>query len=134
VNRGTVLLNYRLGDEATILRDACTCGRNLPLLSFLEGRVDDWIAAPDGQRRHPQTVRALLTDEDELWMYRIIQASPSEFTVQVVATAGCDRDELRARLQAKFSDRLGASVRTDVEFVEDLPRTVRGKVRTVVAS
>jgi phenylacetate-CoA ligase len=134
VNRGTMLLNYRLGDQATMLPGTCPCGRNLPLLSLLEGRVDDWIVGPDGQRRHPQTVRELFTGEKDLWAFRIIQASPSEFTVQIVPAAGCDRAALRASLQAKFSERLGAPVQTEVEFVDSLPRTARGKVRAVVAS
>ena len=134
VNRGTMLFNYRLGDQATMLGEPCPCGRTLPLLSFIEGRTDDWIAAPDGKRRHPQTVRTLLTDEEQVWTYRIVQGSPSEFTVQVVAAAACDRDALRARLQSKFSDRLGAPTHTEVEFVNALPRTSGGKVRTVIAS
>ena len=43
VNRGTVLLNYRLGDVAAKLDGRCACGRTLPMMSFLEGRSDEWI-------------------------------------------------------------------------------------------
>ena len=46
VNRGTTLLNYRLGDLARKLPQSCPCGRNLPLLSFVEGRVGDWVQTP----------------------------------------------------------------------------------------
>ena len=38
------------------------------------------------------------------------------------------------RENAKFSERLGAPTHTEVEFVDALPRTARGKVRTVIAS
>jgi len=34
VNKGTVLLNYQIGDLAALLPQPCTCGRTLPLLSF----------------------------------------------------------------------------------------------------
>ena len=43
VNRGTVLLNYMLGDLATRLPEPCGCGRSLPLLSHVQGRTTDWL-------------------------------------------------------------------------------------------
>lgn len=36
VNQGTVLLNYRLGDIATLSRQRCSCGRSLPLQTDCE--------------------------------------------------------------------------------------------------
>jgi phenylacetate-CoA ligase len=39
INRGTVLLNYCLGDLASLPLDRCPCGHALPLLSNLEGRA-----------------------------------------------------------------------------------------------
>ena len=39
VNRGAVLLNYRLGDVASLSTGKCSCGRILLMLSELEGRV-----------------------------------------------------------------------------------------------
>jgi phenylacetate-CoA ligase len=43
INHGTVLLNYRLGDLASMPDKRCPCGRTQPLLSELEGRVQDVI-------------------------------------------------------------------------------------------
>jgi len=56
VNRGMVLLNYRLGDIVTLLRERCTCGRSLPLLSFPQGRSDDLIEFESGGVGHPPAV------------------------------------------------------------------------------
>lgn len=53
VNKATVLLNYRLGDIACMLPEPCPCGRSLPLLSFPQGRTDDWIRLPSGKVVHP---------------------------------------------------------------------------------
>jgi phenylacetate-CoA ligase len=132
VNRGTVLLNYRLGDVASKLQRSCPCGRSLPLLSFLEGRVGDWIVTRSGERMHPQGIRSLFTKEEEVWRYQVEQRTLSHFAVKLVAPPRCDRQRLEMRLAGKFVERLGEGTTIEVSFVEDLPRTRRGKVRTVV--
>ena len=56
VNRGTVLFNYRLGDLAAWLPGPYPCGRRLPLLSFIQRRVADWLQTPSGRCLHPEAV------------------------------------------------------------------------------
>lgn len=133
VNRGTILLNYRLGDVASKLTTHCPCGRTLPMLSFIEGRGDDWLDSPSGERVHPQAVRTLFTAEEEVLRYQVTQVSATEFDAAVVVAPGCDREALRARLASRFTDRLGEATKTDISFVRSLPRTEGGKVRTVIA-
>jgi phenylacetate-CoA ligase len=133
VNEGTILLNYRLGDVASKLPVGCACGRSLPLLSFLEGRTDDWLESSSGERIHPQAVRTLFTDEEQVLRYQVQQRSPSRYAVAVVPAEGSDLDRLRARLVRKFADRLGAGTTIEVTFLDSLPRTEGGKVPTVVS-
>jgi phenylacetate-CoA ligase len=132
VNHGTVLLNYRLGDLATLLPDPCPCGRTLPLLSFVQGRVGDWLVTPSGERRHPETVPVVLDIEPEVLRYQAVQTAPVRLTVKLVVTPGADCDALERRVQRGFRERLGSELVTEVSFVDDLPRSVQGKVRTVV--
>ena len=132
VNRGTTLLNYRLGDLARKLPQSCPCGRNLPLLSFVEGRVGDWVQTPSRGRINGMALRYLVSDEHEVRRYQIVQRSPSLFTIALIAWPGCDRQRLEARLTAKLVDLLGEGTRVEAEFVDDLPRTAAGKTRAVV--
>ena len=132
VSRGTVLLNYRLGDIASKHPEQCPCGRSLPLLSFVEGRIDDWLQGPSGELIHPQAAVKLVASEEEIWQAQIIQHSPNRFELLVVPAAHCDRHGLRVRLVRSFADRFGEGT-TDVSFVESLPRTEGGKVRTVIS-
>ena len=41
INRGTVLLNYPIGDVAAWAEAPCSCGRTFRLMSELEGRVEE---------------------------------------------------------------------------------------------
>jgi phenylacetate-CoA ligase len=129
VNRGTVLLNYRLGDLAVALPGPCACGRTLPRLSLPAGRTDDVIELDSGARLHPQAVRDLFTEERELWQYQVVQDGPAQFRIDLVAARGCDREAASTRITRRFAERLGVSVR--VRFVDDVGRTAQGKVRAV---
>jgi phenylacetate-CoA ligase len=132
VNRGTTLLNYRLGDAAHKMPTPCPCGRTLPLLSFVEGRLGDWVQTPTGQRMHEQALRGLFSGEREIRRYQVVQRTRSHFAIGLVASSDCNRQSLEARLAAKFVDLLGDGTTVEVAFVEDLPRTAGGKVRNVV--
>jgi phenylacetate-CoA ligase len=132
-NRATVLLNYRLGDVARMQPGPCECGRSLPMLSFLEGRKAEWLESPSGKLVHPQAVRMLLRTEDEVWRYQVIQRGPDHFDVMLVTTPACDRELLRHRVAGRFADQFGTATVTAVSFVDDLPRTPAGKVRSVIS-
>jgi phenylacetate-CoA ligase len=132
VNRATVLLNYRLGDEASWLAGPCGCGSPLPLMSFLEGRVEDWFPLPSGERVYTQRLRALFTDEQQIWQYQIVQERSSALRIAIVVADGADRAVLASRVGAAVARVVGPGVAIAVDFVRELERTPSGKVRTVV--
>jgi len=133
VNRGTVLLNYRLGDIAAALPGPCPCGRTLPRLSPPPGRMDDMIELESGALLHPQGIRDLFTDERELWQYQVIQETPTRLRVDVVAAQECDRSATTVRLARKFAERFGARMTTEIRFVDRVSRTAQGKARAVLS-
>lgn len=132
VNRGTVLLNYRLGDVAAALPDPCPCGRSLPRLSPPSGRTDDMVELGPGVLLHPQAVRDLFTEEREVWQYQVVQEGPARFRIDVVAARACDRPATAARIAGRFAERFGERVATEVRFVDEVVRTAQGKVRAVL--
>jgi phenylacetate-CoA ligase len=134
VNRGTVLLNYRLGDLARRLPDRCGCGRNLPLISLLETRSEDWLQTGSGGAIHAQAIGPLWKAyADEIRRYQLIQVGLDSFRLLIVPVPGCNRDALRAGLERKFRELLGAGGTLEVSFSESLPRTKAGKVQPVVS-
>jgi phenylacetate-CoA ligase len=133
VNRGTVLLNYRLGDVAAMLPGSCACGRSLPRLSFPVGRTDDVIELDSGAVVHPQAVRDLFTEERDLWQYQVVHEGRRQFRIDLVAARGCDRPATSARIVERFVRRFGAGVVVRVRFVDEVGRTAEGKVRAVAS-
>ena len=130
--RGTVLLNYRLGDRAARLGTGCACGRNLPLLSYVRGRTDEWLVRADGEPIHGQAVRDLMRMREDVLCYQVVQESPSLVRGSFVTAGGCDRGELGDWVRRRFRERLGAGVEVEVGFVEAIPRRPSGKAQPIV--
>jgi phenylacetate-coenzyme A ligase PaaK-like adenylate-forming protein len=133
VNRGTVLLNYRPNDLVTALPDRCACGRTLPLLSFVEGRMDDWLEDSHGRPVHPQLFRAIVRTEPQILRYQLVQEARGRFQVAFVVRPGCERAALEARVRERFRREFGSPLEIRIEFVDSLPRTAAGKTRPVIS-
>jgi phenylacetate-CoA ligase len=134
--QGTVLLNYRLGDRAALLPDECTCGRNLPLMSMVDGRVDEWLLGPDGNPVHGNAVRSLLRVHDDVLRFQIVQVEARRFTAALVTRPDADREAMARRLEGQLRELFGAGAELEVTFPSDLERTPGGKVipvRSLVA-
>jgi phenylacetate-CoA ligase len=134
VNRGTVLLNYRLGDLGAKLAGQCPCGRTLPLLQLAQGRLNPWLAMDNGRRVHGMVMRGVLKNDPGVRQFRVVQATGSLVEVSVVPWEETDRDALRARLREMLSSTLGPGATVDVRFVEHIPPGPSGKRQEVVVS
>ncbi|HKW81279.1 MAG TPA: hypothetical protein VJQ49_09745, partial [Casimicrobiaceae bacterium] len=133
VNRGMVLLNYRLGDIVALLPGACPCRRSLPMLSYPHGRTDDLIELSSGRIVHPQAIRGVFNEEHLIWEYQVEHLTDAHFRVALLASQDCDRIAARARVVEKFAAIFGRDVRIDVEFVATIDRTVGGKSAPVLS-
>ncbi len=131
-NRATVLLNYRLGDRGILAPDLCSCGRSLPLLEQLKGRVSETIRLPNGRRIDTETLS--LSFKDELGpslLAQLSQTGPDQVLWRIVPSLSADREELAQQVLEKSRFLLG-NVEVRVEFLEKIPRTPAGKFRRVV--
>jgi phenylacetate-CoA ligase len=133
-NRATVLLNYRLGDWATMAKTPCGCGRSLPLLDKLEGRTSEVLTLADGRRITGFALRMDCKDAlDGVLQDQLIQSSPDLIRWRIVPLGGTDRQQLRKRLIIKSTDVLGEQTRVEVEIVEHIPFSRHGKIVGTVA-
>jgi phenylacetate-CoA ligase len=84
VNRGTVLLNYRLGDLAAIVTEPCGCGRTTRLLSELEGRAQEFVRLPDGSMVSPAMLGDVMEPYREVLRFQLVQVEPDRFDLRLV--------------------------------------------------
>lgn len=129
-NTDMPLIRYRLGDRGIIApKDTvCACGRALPVLAGLEGRVDQVLRGMNGQevgRMDPVFKADLPVLEAQ-----IIQTALDRILLRYVPAESFNhstRDTLTREIRA----RLGP-VNVDFEQVERIPREANGKFRAVI--
>lgn len=132
INTDMPLIRYRVGDRVKAGTEGarCECGRGLPLLERIEGRLDDVIVTPDGRRvgRMDPVFKAELSIREA----QIVQEEPDLVRVRVVPGAefGARQEE---DLKRRIRLRLGEGVRVEVERVKEIERTSNGKFRAVVS-
>jgi phenylacetate-CoA ligase len=133
VNRGTVLINYRLGDIAALLPGACPCGRTLPLMSYPQGRRDDIVRLPSGRVVHPQELAAIFRFEPQVWQYQVVHATPASLRALIVPAPASDLEGIRERILTRLRQAVKEPMDLEVRFVEAIPPTPGGKRRAVLS-
>ena len=83
VNRGSVLLNYRIGDLGRISTAACPCGRTTQVLADLEGRTSEYVTRPDGSLAGPLILTEALNRVPGVVRFQLVQVSPTSFELQL---------------------------------------------------
>ena len=81
---GMPLIRYDLDDAASRIDDRCPCGRNLPLMSYVDGRVMDILVTGDGRWLGYSNFRSRIFDHIDVLQYRIIQESLNNITVELI--------------------------------------------------
>lgn len=134
INRAMPLLRYRTGDRATSVQvERCGCGRGLPRLVGLSGRVDDVVHTPEGTTVGPAPMSLAFQRVPNLRRAQVHQSDPTALTVLVEVTAAFDDDD-QAFLATELHRRLGPTIRLEFQRVDVLPRTIGGKERLIVSS
>jgi phenylacetate-CoA ligase len=129
-NRAMVVINYRLGDLVTLAARPCSCGRTLPLIENIDGRLDDLIARPDGTRVHALAIVPGLQSVDGVQQVQVVQEELDKFRLLVVWARCCEPrpSELVQRMTAA----LGENIRVSVEPVDMIDQEPSGKVKSVL--
>lgn len=128
-NRGMPLIRYMLGDLGVRSSRVCACGRGLPLMERVTGRVADFLIRPDGSRvAGISMIERTLTLVPGVRQMQVIQDSVRTFHLNIVpdgAFSGASEQQLRAEFQETF----GPGCTVTIALVSDVPRLPSGKYR-----
>lgn len=128
-------IRYHTGDKAqpTTISLQCACGSNLPMtVKQFEGRCDDILVTPDGRYIPAVNFYTLMYKTPGVGMFQIIQSSPGDVEVQIVATLTFTHRDTEA-LSEQMVSRLGKRVDVNIKFVKQIKRDERtGKIRCVL--
>lgn len=128
------LIRYDVGDvvEHDPRQARCPCGRQMPVISRVEGRENDVVRTPDGR-----VVTTLFLAFDEVPGVRwgqVVQERLEELRVRVLVGPGADPAGVENGLRKTIAKFTGPEVRLSFEFVDEGAAFVPGrKFRSVVS-
>jgi phenylacetate-CoA ligase len=131
VNRGTVLLNYKLGDLARATAEPCACGRTSRRLLALDGRITDVIRLPSGDVVHQFALWGTVKLVDGVIRYQLVQHEPARFELRLMTVDRRTYERVAADLARRVRDILqGAQV--EVAHRELLELGPYGKFKPII--
>ncbi len=134
LNADMPLIRYRVGDRGTLGSDfknaPCACGRFLPVLAAVEGRVDDVLYTRDGRR--VGRLDPVFKKQLPICEAQIIQESLDRVRVRFVPAPDYCPEAGRSIIE-RLKARMG-EVEVILEQVDVVPRTQNGKFRAVICN
>jgi len=130
LNYAMPLIRYRVGDVGILGEDMCSCGRGLPLLKSVEGRMIDCFRLPNGRIVTPKVIMAAIQGCPGVSRYQAVQESTSRVTIELMRRKN-DPQVSVEELAARCREILGDDVEIEV-FMGDR-KNLKAKFRPVVS-
>lgn len=131
LNYDQPLIRYRIGDLLRLaVNQGCKCGRNMPVIDEIIGRIEDVVIGKDG--REMVRFHGLFIDLSNIVEGQVIQHDISEFELKIVATrtlSNIEKKTLETRMQSQLGD-----IKLIINEVEQIPRTQNGKFKAVISN
>ena len=131
-NYGMPFVRYLNGDVATASDHVCSCGRGLPLLQRVDGRLLDAIRTPAGHLLPGEFFPHMLKDVPGLARFQVVQRRLDQLDLSLVRGPGFDDSSL-AYIRRELAKVVGDSLQLNVHFVDDIPLTPSGKWRVCIS-
>jgi phenylacetate-CoA ligase len=130
--RAMPLLRYPIGDYGIPVDDTCACGRGLPLMKHLEGRMDDCILLPDGRLIPPRHIAVTVWEILGVGGFRILQPSIDRIVVEFTAGKDYSANTGEAIVET-IRGMYGRDLRVEARLVDGFPADRSGKVKRVTS-
>lgn len=130
-NMAFPLLRYDTGDVAELDPGAtCSCGLRGRVVKAIDGRIEDYVVTPDGRRigRMDHVFKDMVNIRES----QIFQDTPGVVIFRIIRgpAYGLKDEEL---LVGEARKRLGNDIAISIDYVHELERSARGKLRFVVS-
>lgn len=117
------LIRYDLGDFAEV-GEPCDCGRGLPVLNRIAGRVRNMLVLPSGKKIWP--FLGFYRDTLPVRQRQVIQHSVDHVELRLVVDrplTGLEEEQARVH----FCETIGHPFRVTITYLDEIPRSSGGK-------
>lgn len=131
-NYAMPLIRYRTEDRARLsTSQKCECGRNYPLVSSIEGRLQEMIVGKDGNLISMTAINMHDSIFDNVYQFQFYQDTPGKIQMRIHRKVGYtryDEEKIRSGLFGKLRNRIDVNF----EYVDSIPTTSRGKATFLI--
>lgn len=127
------MIRYETGDIGSITTEPCACGRALPRISQLGGRIRDFVVLADGRHIHGAFFNHLemLYESDWIKKYQIVQGALNHLVIKITCIRQPADDELE---QIRKSLRKGLMPDMQIDFdLSGVELAPSGKFRLILS-
>lgn len=124
-------IRYRSGDLGIMAKGSCRCGRSLPLIEKVEGRLQDAIVTADGRIISGLFFAHMMKDCPEVKTFQVHQLSIDQLLVMVVLKE--QPFSSKARIQRIIEQYMGRSMQVRFEVHDRLAQPRSGKHRITIS-
>lgn len=130
-NFATPLLRYEVGDYAEV-GEACPCGRGLPVLRRILGRVRNVLIGPKGERYWPTFGSRTFTQIAPILQHQFVQKSVDTLEARLVTERPLSEEEEEA-LRRHIGSRLPFAMTILFTYHREIPRSEGGKYEDFIS-
>lgn len=131
-NYAMPFIRYNIQDVGTLSQEMCPCGRGLPLLESVEGRLTDIFVTPSGKILVVHFFTLLLMRAEGVEQYQVVQERPERIVLRLVPNERYTRQEEESLL-SRIRQYVGPDVEVVTELVDSIPLTRTGKRRFFIS-
>jgi len=130
------IIRYENDDLACWSDEKCSCGRNLPLLKGIEGRLSGFIQGPNGNKVHGEFFTHIfdgldIAEKYSIKEFRIVQEEIDKLRIEFVTKDNLDKKDEKV-IRDKINQYLG-KMEIEIRKVKSIPMTKMGKKVFVVS-
>jgi phenylacetate-CoA ligase len=130
VNYAMPLIRYRVGDTARFAAESCSCGRGMPVIEEIGGRLDDFVYTRD--RGFLGRLDPVLKGVRNIIESQLEQESLDVLRVRFVPAPRFTAEDLQM-LESNLRARVGRNIHLEFECTDHIPRSTTGKFRFVIS-
>jgi phenylacetate-CoA ligase len=130
-------IRYDIGDVGAIYNGVCSCGRGLPVLAALNGRITDILYTRSGKSIPGVALPMGFLATWDVYQFQVVQNTYDDVTVKMVLDGGYSqeyRDRLCNEVESQYRAILRDEINIKAMLVDKIDTTTIGKRRIVISN
>ena len=130
-NYAMPFIRYKIGDVGIPSDELCSCGRGLPLMRSVEGRLNNFVITPEGRLLSSSFFIDLFRNIEFIKEFRVIQETKENIIIKIVSESKLNEKET-ANLVEHVRKNIG-DIKMIIDYADSIPPTKSGKLQLVVS-